>query len=47
MKIQKSITLDQRQWSKIDKIRGNVPRSAFLQKLVDNALGNTRRGRKQ
>jgi len=37
--IQKSISLDERVWFKIEKLRGNLPRSRFVGKIISNELG--------
>ena len=38
MKIQKSISMDEKIWKTIDEIRNSVPRSAFVSKLISDEL---------
>lgn len=36
---QRSISLDERIWYKIEKLRGSLPRSRFVGKIISNELG--------
>ncbi|MGI0026563.1 MAG: hypothetical protein ACREAD_01805 [Nitrosopumilaceae archaeon] len=38
MRLPKSITLDESTWAQIDNLRGDVPRSRFLEKLVIKSI---------
>ncbi len=39
MKIAKSMTFEKIIWEKIDEIRGDIPRSRFIARIVETFLG--------
>jgi len=41
MKTPRSMTFEEDTWKKIDSVRGDVPRSRFLEKIVIGKLENS------
>lgn len=40
MKTQRSLTFDESTWLSIDDIRGEIPRSRFIEKIVKKSIQN-------
>lgn len=42
VRIQKSISLDEKTWKIIDELRDTIPRSRFVAKILKSELQNTK-----
>ena len=41
VRVPKSLTFTYELWNKIDIIRGEIPRSRFVEKIIKQAIGGT------